>query len=149
MAIEVRRSRSSYSVGLGEVRRYVHHSLGDLRHERRVLAIASRLFDLTQPLHQLSNGHRRLLQLGALLHDVGRCHGDRRHHIRGSRMVLASHTLQLADEEREIAAYLTRFHRGRLPRWGEGLDDASDENYRQAMVLLALLRAADSLDSCW
>lgn len=53
--------------------------LGDIRHERRVVAIASRLADITLPLHDLTRADLRLLKMAALVHDVGRSVDHKNH----------------------------------------------------------------------
>src|ERR1700679_3984505 len=52
--------------------RWVARQLGAVEHERRVTTIASSLFELTWPLHQLAEDHLELLRLAAVVHDVGR-----------------------------------------------------------------------------
>jgi exopolyphosphatase/pppGpp-phosphohydrolase len=131
---------------LHDIRRWVGHRLGDTRHEQRVMAHAARLFDLTAPLHGLGRRHRRLLKLGALLHDVGRLHGADKHHLRGARMVLRGRGLRLTAAQRSAAAFLTRYHRGRLPGWSGNLAEVKDKSRREMLMLLGLLRAADALD---
>src|SRR5688572_1294280 len=132
---------------LTAVDRWVARRLGGTGHERRVAAIASTLFDLTAPLHDLAAADRRLLQLSALAHDVGRSVDPAEHPAEGARMVAADESMPLSPAERRGIAYLTRYHRGKAPAPGKDkvLSDADDaERMHQ---LLALLRAADALDS--
>jgi exopolyphosphatase/pppGpp-phosphohydrolase len=129
---------------LHQVRRWVARRLGDTRHEQRVMRIAARLFDLTAPLHGLGRRHRKLLKLGALLHDVGRLQGSVKHHVRGAHMVLRERGLRLTASQRTAAAFMTRYHRGRLAGWMDR--PAEDPARRQMLILLGLLRAADALD---
>jgi exopolyphosphatase/guanosine-5'-triphosphate,3'-diphosphate pyrophosphatase len=120
--------------------------LGDARHERRVAMLAERLFSLTAEWHGLSAGDVESLRLGALLHDIGRAHDDARHPEIGARIVERNRKLPLTPRQRRTAMFMTRYHRGAVPR--EGHDDILLKGeYPQAVVLLALLRAADALDS--
>src|SRR5262245_7837236 len=127
--------------------RWVQRRLGRIGHERRVTAIATTLFDLMEDLHELAPAHRRLLRLAAILHDVGRQVDSRRHPALGAEMILEDEALPINTEQRRKLAYLTRYHRGAVPE--AGFDDilqAGDS--RKAMRrILALLRAADSLDN--
>lgn len=109
------------------------------------MRIAVAIFDRTLPLSGLDRHDRRLLKLAAMLHDIGRCQGPEDHHIRGQQIILASRTLPLVRRERRIVAFLTRFHRGELPDNEDcvALGDDAD----RARALLAILRAADTLDS--
>ena len=126
---------------------YARRQLKSLEHERRVLSIASKLFDLTGQLHELRPRDRRTLRLAALLHDVGRRFGERNHPADGARMILDDLTLPISVRQRRAVAYLTRYHRGAVPRIG--FDDILRRgDRRKAMVkILALLRAADALDN--
>jgi exopolyphosphatase/guanosine-5'-triphosphate,3'-diphosphate pyrophosphatase len=138
---------SSFSRRLQQIRQWVGRRLGDTRHEQRVMRIAVRLFDLTAVRHGLDRAHRRILKLGALLHDVGRCYGSGKHHTRGARLVLQATGLPLRPQERRAVAYLTRYHRRAVPEGDpEGLL-GQDDDLPAIRMLLALLRAADTLDS--
>jgi exopolyphosphatase/pppGpp-phosphohydrolase len=143
----VRDLRHGFPHRIEWARRWVARSLGTIRHEHRVLGIAVRLFDLLAPYHGLGHRHRRLLKLGALLHDVGRLNGACRHHITGAHMILQSPCLPLAFTERTAAAYLTRYHRKQVPEWSKQSIICDKKELSDLQVLLAILRAADALDS--
>jgi exopolyphosphatase/guanosine-5'-triphosphate,3'-diphosphate pyrophosphatase len=129
------------------VRRWVARRLGGVRHERHVAAIASNLFDLTRPLHKLAPGHRRLLRLGALVHDVGRCISKPDHPKEGARLLLADDALPLTPPERRALAYLALHHRGPVPAAGRDAVLHRTDDHDRLLHVLALLRAADALDS--
>jgi exopolyphosphatase/guanosine-5'-triphosphate,3'-diphosphate pyrophosphatase len=128
------------------VEAWVARQLGSVEHERRVAEIAGRMFHLTRALHGLALGDLRLLQLAAVVHDVGRAVCDETHPEDGARMVLSEAKLPLDDAERRQLAYLTRYHRGRVPEAGadEILWPADDAD--RLLRVLALLRASDALD---
>lgn len=140
------RSADPMSSKLRMVKRWVAQYMGDIEHELRVAALAVRLYDLTQPLHRLNGFHRRMVELGAVAHDIGRCIDDKDHPEHGARMVMEEASLPLTDQERRCVAYLTRYHRGKAPRLGQ--DDVLQRgDDRGAMLLaLAVLKAADALD---
>lgn len=125
---------------------YVRKKLGDARHERRVAELASRLFTLTAAWHDLRATDLVALRLGCLLHDIGRSKDDALHPRLGARMIERAGELPLAPRERRLAAYLARYHRGAVPRCGHD-DYLRRGEYRTAILLLAMLRAADALDS--
>ena len=129
------------------VRRWVTRRLGGVRHERHVAAIASNLFDLTRPLHKLNPAHRRLLRLGALVHDVGRCISKPDHPKEGARLLLADDALPLTPPERRALAYLALHHRGAVPAAGRDAVLHRTDDAERLLHVLALLRAADALDS--
>lgn len=119
--------------------------VGDISHELRVQRIASRLFDLTARRHKMDRKCRRLLMLAAIAHDVGRCKGADGHHVRGERMIRHASSLPLNKSDRRVVAFLTRYHRGSLPAPDDYISHALDSEGVEP--LLALLRAADTLDS--
>lgn len=128
------------------VRRWSEKRLGTLRHELRVARLASSLFELTRPFHELTSEHHRLLRLASILHDVGRCRGERNHARRGAAMLLRDRHLPLTPPERRILAYLTRYHRGPVPSVGDDGILIRGDGRAHAWRLLALLRVADALD---
>jgi exopolyphosphatase/guanosine-5'-triphosphate,3'-diphosphate pyrophosphatase len=127
--------------------RWVTRHLGKTRHEQRVASIASNLFDLTRQLHGLSPASRRLLRLGAMIHDVGRCLSKGEHPSDGAEMLQSDTTLPLTPAERRALAYMTLYHRGPVPdlRRDDVLCRADDAE--RLRLLLAVLRSADALDS--
>jgi exopolyphosphatase/pppGpp-phosphohydrolase len=126
--------------------RWVREELGSVEHERRVAEIAARFFHLTRPLHPLNRGDLRLLQLAAVVHDVGRAVCDETHPEEGAKMVLTEPSLPVGATERRHLAYLTLYHKGPVPEPGrDELLGRGDDAIRLRTVL-ALLRAADALD---
>jgi exopolyphosphatase / guanosine-5'-triphosphate,3'-diphosphate pyrophosphatase len=126
--------------------RWAQRRLGKIDHERRVSAIATCLFDLTHSSHRLEAHEKRLLELAAVLHDVGRKLDVKHHPAVGSKMILADDWLPLSDSDRRSVAYLTRYHRGAVPEAGFDEILTSTEARRRLRIVLAILRAADALD---
>jgi exopolyphosphatase/pppGpp-phosphohydrolase len=122
------------------VETWVKSHLASLQHERRVKEIAGRLFDLTRPLHALKESDRRTLLLAAVVHDVGRSVDDRTHPQQGAKLLREARELPLPKKQRAELIQLTRLHRGKIESERVRLS-------RRMLVLLALLQAADGLDS--
>jgi exopolyphosphatase/guanosine-5'-triphosphate,3'-diphosphate pyrophosphatase len=129
------------------LQRWAQRRLGTLEHERRVADIAATLFRLTSPRHELDAVHRRLLAMAATVHDVGRVDGEDGHEIAGAKMILRDESLPLSGTERRALAYLTRYHRGPVPDTGCDRILSESDDHDGLRVTLALLRAADALDS--
>jgi exopolyphosphatase/guanosine-5'-triphosphate,3'-diphosphate pyrophosphatase len=120
--------------------------LGGNEHELQVMRLATRLFHLTAHRHALSDRFRTLLRWSAIVHDVGRSIDDADHPAEGAFMLLADTTLPLTARDRRWLAFLTRYHRGRVPERGEESILHPHDPRDALRTTLALLRAADALD---
>ncbi|HXE54775.1 MAG TPA: HD domain-containing protein [Tepidisphaeraceae bacterium] len=128
------------------VEKWVAHHLGSIQHELRVKEIAGKLFDLTWPLHGRGRNTRRMLELAAVVHDVGRCIDEETHPRQGARMLLAASQLPLDDTQRRALAFLTRHHRGKEPTPDSKYLQPGDD-FDHLLLVLGFLKAADALDS--
>jgi exopolyphosphatase/guanosine-5'-triphosphate,3'-diphosphate pyrophosphatase len=129
------------------LQRWTRRKLGTIDHELRVKSITGKLFDLTWPLHAMSRADRELLQMAAIVHDVGRYVDDATHPKQGAAMLHNAQMLPLSATERRALMYLTRHHRGEVPALGEDQILRATDDRETLLKLLALLRAADALDS--
>ena len=121
--------------------------LGTIDHERRVASVATTLFDLTGSLHNLDSSDLRLLKMAAMVHDVGRAVDAKTHPEQGARMLREHAQLPLTGRERRYLAFLTRYHKGRVPPRGTDRILRRKDDANRLRMLLSLLRAADALDS--
>lgn len=126
--------------------RWVGRHLPSLRHERRVVQLALQLFVLTDDHHRLDTEDALLLAIGAVVHDVGRSVDAKRHPMIGAEMLQKDKHLPLDDRQRRQLAYLTRYHRGAVPKAGYDEILKPGDSRKTMRRLLALLRAADTLD---
>jgi len=131
---------------LRSLQHWTEGHLHTLAHEKRVARVALELFDLLIVTHGLGVEHRRLLRMGAVVHDVGRCRGENNHAARGATMILQDRSLPLTPPERRLVAYLTQYHRGAVPALGEDGILVRGDGRAAALRMLALLRVADALD---
>jgi exopolyphosphatase/guanosine-5'-triphosphate,3'-diphosphate pyrophosphatase len=116
-------------------------------HAAQVARLATRLFDLTAPAHNLGPREREWLEFAALLHDVGYSVHFQRHH-KHSLYLISSADLDAFDpREIEIVAHVARYHRGASPRQAHESFAALEEWQRRTVRrLAALLRVANALD---
>lgn len=120
---------------------------GDATHARHVADLALAIFDGSAELHKARGKTRRLLEVGALLHNVALAHDERKHHTLGRDIVLGAALDDTNDDERAVIACLVAFHRKKVRAEAEPafvrLDDASRA---RTLQLAAMLRVADGLD---
>ncbi len=121
----------------------------DLRHGEQVCKLARSLFDQLADMHGLSSRYRTVLEVAALLHDVGEVVNARSHHKHSEYMILWGKIAGLESPEREMVAALARAHRKSSPDPRKHTTYASlDRDQRIAVRrLAALLRLADGLDT--
>ena len=121
----------------------------DERHADHVAGLAVSLFDQLRPVHGLDGSARLALELGGLLHDVGRIVNDRGHHRHGEYLIRYGEIPGLSDQLRQAVGSLVRYHNhksepdpdhrpyGDLPR----------EERRRIRMLSSILRLAEGMDS--
>jgi len=120
----------------------------DEEHGLFVAKLALALFDQTTSLHQLGGQERLILEVGAILHDIGHFINTVNHDAHGAYILESNHLLGLNEMEQQMLATLVRYHRKGVPY--QEYRDGADLTSKQRMTiakLCALLRLADALDS--
>jgi exopolyphosphatase / guanosine-5'-triphosphate,3'-diphosphate pyrophosphatase len=119
----------------------------DAKHAVHVSRIAVSLFDQLKPLHKLGKRDRLLLELAALLHEVGNFIGAPGHHRHAYYIISESPILGLTDEELHVVANLARYHRKAMPNSDHECYAQLDEDAQDRVrAMAAILRVADALD---
>ena len=120
----------------------------DRAHGKHVRNLSMQLFDQLRDEHRLSVNDRLLLQVAALLHDIGVYVSLRRHHKHSQYLLLASQIFGLTDEHMAIVANIARYHRRGSPQRThlEYMQLDSDDRLR-VQKLAAILRIANALDA--
>jgi CHAD domain-containing protein len=122
-----------------------HHT--DLAHARYVAALAAQIFAQTSSVHQLEPGSQRLLETGALLHNIGAAGHDDRHHRAGRDILLAHELVGFSPRDRDMLACLALFQRRRVQASRDPIFAAlPQETQHVTLALAAILRIADGLD---
>ena len=119
----------------------------DWPHARHVTHLSKRLFEATQPLHELDEHALRLLERGAFLHNTGMMIEARRHHKHSYRLIRETKLPDFSDEERHEIACIARYHRRALPSNShEEFTSLSRRARKRVSILAAFVRIADALD---
>jgi len=129
------------------LKRWVRQHLGCVRHEQQVTALATDLFQTTRTLNRLNTADLQLLRFASIVHDVGRAVCDETHPEEGAKMIWADRALPLSAMQRRHLMYLTLYHRGKVPCAGDDRVLSTADDHDRLLRVLALLRAADGLDS--
>jgi exopolyphosphatase/guanosine-5'-triphosphate,3'-diphosphate pyrophosphatase len=119
----------------------------DKKHSEHVRSHALYLFDRFKAVHRLERRERLLLELAALLHDIGRFVNSEDHHKHSMYIIKATQFIGLDQRERDIVACIARYHRGSLPKQSHEVYGAlSGRDQRIVRRLAAFLRIADAAD---
>jgi exopolyphosphatase/guanosine-5'-triphosphate,3'-diphosphate pyrophosphatase len=121
----------------------------DTTHGEHVRHIARALFHQLRDVHGVDEDKGVLLEVAALLHDVGEVVNPRGHHKHSEYMIRNGRIPGLDDTGREIVAVMARAHRKEAARARELISAAnfSKELRTQVRRLTGILRVADSLDT--
>jgi exopolyphosphatase/guanosine-5'-triphosphate,3'-diphosphate pyrophosphatase len=117
------------------------------KHAQRVAALAVSLFDQLKPLHGMGKRDRLLLELAALLHEVGNFIGPNGHHRHSLYIIAQTPILGVTDDELMVIANVARYHRKAPPDLShEYYRDLSENDRERVRAMAAILRVADALD---
>ncbi|MCX7791810.1 MAG: CHAD domain-containing protein [Chloroflexaceae bacterium] len=119
----------------------------DVAHARQVADLALALFDAVAERYELLPAQRRLLEIGALLHNVGMTTDPPEHHLVGRDIVFYQEIGDLSPRERAVVACMVAFHRKKVrPELEPAYLALGRRGQRDALRLSAILRVADGLD---
>jgi exopolyphosphatase/guanosine-5'-triphosphate,3'-diphosphate pyrophosphatase len=120
----------------------------DEQHAVTVTRHALSLFDALRALHSLGTEHRLLLEVAALLHDIGHFVDPTDHHKHSHYLLTASPLVGLTDEQKAVIANVARYHRKSLPKPQHDAYRVLPAKERVVVSkLAAILRMADALDN--
>lgn len=131
----------------------------DFAHSERVARFALELYDgllkaglfvaSTEATNGTSSNPRASLYAAALLHDVGKSKGKKKHHKESLELIKKHGTpLGWKEEDMNRAAIVARFHCGALPtRSHKELRDLLPAEQKVTIQLAAVLRLANALDA--
>lgn len=120
----------------------------DTTHGEHVRQLARTLFHQLRDVHGMPDDRGVLLEVAALLHDVGEVVNVRGHHKHSEYMIRWARIPGLDDTAREMVALLARTHRKDAARAKQIINDSQlpKDLRSQVRKLSSLLRIADGLD---
>ncbi len=124
-----------------------HRYHSDPRHADHVSKLCQHLFEQLQSLHQLGPHEALLLQVAAILHEVGSFISPRSHHKHSEYVILNSEIFGLDRLDITLVALIARYHRHSCPRPDHPhYADLSTDDRIRVCKLAAILRVADALE---
>lgn len=119
----------------------------DEGHGEHVGHLCKRFFDETADLHHLTPHDALLLQVAAILHEVGTYISARAHHKHSEYIIMNSEIFGLDRLDVTIVALVSRYHRHSGPKLDHPAYAAlSTEDRIRVSKLAAILRVADALE---
>lgn len=122
---------------------------GDIKHCRHVAALALTMFDGWSRLHDLDNRSRTLLNVAALLHDIGITINYYDHARHSAYLLENARLFGLTHREQMLTAVIAGWHNGlnkamRNRIYSEFLDEADWQTAKKLALFLALAEALDT-----
>jgi exopolyphosphatase/guanosine-5'-triphosphate,3'-diphosphate pyrophosphatase len=120
----------------------------DEQHGTTVAKHAVELFDVTRGMHNLSLEYRLLLEVAALLHDIGNFVNSTDHHKHTQYLLMSSPIVGLTEGHMAVVANVARYHRKSMPKQQHDLYRMLSSRDRVVVSkLAAILRLADAMDN--
>jgi exopolyphosphatase/guanosine-5'-triphosphate,3'-diphosphate pyrophosphatase len=99
-------------------------------------------------LHGLGDHDRTLIEVAALLHDIGKFINPNGHHKHSLYLIRWSTLIGLDDRDKAVAANVARYHRKSFPKvQHEPFAALSPEDRERTLKMAAILRLANALDA--
>jgi exopolyphosphatase/guanosine-5'-triphosphate,3'-diphosphate pyrophosphatase len=120
----------------------------DLKHALHTRELSVRLFDELLGEHSLDKKYRLVLEVAALLHEIGTFVSSRSHHKHSYYLIVSSEIPGLTQEHLQLVAHVARYHRRSRPKSTHIEYMALPRESRMVVnKLAAILRVADALDA--
>ncbi len=120
----------------------------DSAHAEHTRRLAAKLFDQLAAEHRLGKRHRLLLEVAALLHEIGSFVSSRARHKHSCYLIMHSEILGLTQDELVIVANIARYHRRSCPEPSHTDYMSMSREHRMIVSkLAAILRIAVALDA--
>ena len=128
-------------------RYYAEKYLADMQHAETVRELSLQLFDELFELHELQSRDRLLLEVAALLHDIGRFIRPSDHAKHSMYLIRNMELVGVTNSELMMIALVARYHSGGMPSVKQKEFSRLDSEKRTTVTrLTALLRIGDALD---
>ena len=119
----------------------------DEKHATTVAKLAVQIFDQMQTFHEMDAEARLILEVAALLHDIGHYINVANHHKHTMYLIQSSPLIGLTELQMDMVANVARYHRKSAPKMQhKPYEDLAPKHRLVISKLAAILRLADALD---
>ena len=124
-----------------------HEYKTDAKHSKHVAFLCGRLFEETRDLHHLTEHDALLLNVAAILHEVGGFISPKAHHKHSQYIIQNSEVFGLGRLDVQVVALVARYHRQSGPRTShQGYRALGTHDRIRVSKLASLIRVADALE---
>jgi len=119
----------------------------DEPHYRHVASLCMTIFDAIINEHGMNRRERMMLEVAAMVHEIGMFIQASNHNLHGQYIIANSEIFGLKRDELDIIGNVIRYHRGDPPSSAD-IDYIALQREERILVLkmVSILRVADSLD---
>ncbi|WP_058485974.1 Ppx/GppA phosphatase family protein [Defluviitalea phaphyphila] len=120
----------------------------NIKHSYHVQKLSISLFEQLKSLHKMGENEKKILKVGALLHDIGMCVDYYNHHNHGFYLVLNSRIYGLTNRELVMCAFIVGMHRNTDLKkdWRNFKIIINKNDYEIIKKLSLLVKIAEKLD---
>lgn len=119
----------------------------DARHAQQVCELSLQLFDGLRDEHGMDDQDRLLLEVAALVHDIGAYVNTSAHHKHGQYLVENADLFGLEPDDIKVIGNVIRYHRKSVPKdTHPAFTNLPTAQRNLILKLAALLRVADAMD---
>ncbi len=119
-----------------------------IQHSYHIRKLSLEMYDQLQEMHGLGRNYRKLLEVGALLHDIGLYLDYYNHHSHGFYLALNSGINGISNKELVISAFIIGMHRSESLKkdWNEYKLYITKSDYEAIKKLSQFVKIAEELD---
>jgi exopolyphosphatase / guanosine-5'-triphosphate,3'-diphosphate pyrophosphatase len=119
----------------------------DEKHANTVARLSVQIFDQMKNFHEMDAEARLILEVAAMLHDIGHYVNVYNHHKHSAYLIQSNPLVGLTQLQMEMVGNVARYHRKSAPKMQhKPYEDLSPKNRLVISKLAAILRLADALD---
>ncbi len=116
-------------------------------HSEAVEEGSLKIFDAMASLHGMQRRDRLLLQVAAILHDIGKFVNLRRHYFYSYRLILSSDIIGFTEQEKAVIANIAHYHsKGTPSDMDSNFARLGKEEKVKVAKLASMIRLADAID---
>lgn len=120
---------------------------GDIPHANFIRTMSLRIYDVLEKVLPFEERSKLLLEVAAILHDIGMFIRMDNHNIHSAYIIQNSEIFGLSQYDRTIIAEIAKYHRGNaMPHDDEHFQLLSRSDRMLILKLTAIVRLADALD---